>query len=152
MSTLGDLIGDQANLIAREVISVGDVHIIPLTIMEGITPKEGEDTRNKFVVVLGFDIQGNAIGGVVINSKINYNLPQIITDNMMPITVKQCPFLSHDSFVNCSKLVVFQKNKINSTTYRGKIENQELMEQIVGTVVESPTESKQRLKEFGLIP
>lgn len=151
MSTLGDLIGDKANLIAREVIGVGDVHIIPLTLVEGITPKDGEEARNKFVVVLGFDAQGNAIGGVVINSKINYHLPQIITDNMMPITVKQCPFLSHDSFVNCSKLVVFPKDKISSKTYRGKIEDQKLMEHIVGTVVESPTESKQRLKEFGLI-
>ena len=43
---------------------IGDVFLINLTREEGITPKTGDNTRNKFYIVLGFDEYGNAYGGV----------------------------------------------------------------------------------------
>jgi len=151
MTNIGDLLGEQADFLARESISVGDVHILPLTSKEGITPKDGQSVRNKYLVVLGFDQNGNMIGGVVVNSKINYNLPSSITDYLMPVTVKQCPFLSHDSFINCSHLIVVRKDKFNSKTFVGKIDNKELMALVIGTISESPHASKQQLREFGII-
>ena len=35
----------------------------------------GDDGRNKYFVVLGHDLDGNAIGVVIIDTKINPNLP-----------------------------------------------------------------------------
>ncbi|MBO4906245.1 MAG: hypothetical protein J5486_04300 [Bacteroidaceae bacterium] len=151
MSTLGDLLGNKADDLVRCTITVGDVHIVSLSKSEGITPKDGKDSRDKFLIVLGFDKDGNVIGGIVINSKVNLQLPSYITDYLMPVSKQQLPFLRHDSFVNCSHLVTVHKDKFNRATFRGKIEDDELMELIVGTVTHNPYISRQQLKEFGII-
>ncbi len=150
MTKIGDILGDFADEIARDTIKIGDVHLLVLDRNNGITPKDGEKTRNKFFVVLGFDKDGNVIGGVVINSKINNKLPNAITDYQLPITVKQCPFLDHNSYVNCSRLMVAERTKFNGKTYRGEMSD-ELMELIIGTVKESPTMNKRMLADFGIL-
>lgn len=151
MTKIGELLGDFADKFAQENLKAGDVHMLVLDKSNGITPKGGEETRHKFFVVLGFDKEGNVIGGLVINSKINCRLPSIITDYQLPVSVKQCPFLEHNSFVNCSRLITASRNKFDRTTYRGEIADSELMERIVCTVKESPTVNKKMLKDFGLI-
>lgn len=149
MTNIGDLLGEKADLLARNTINVGDVHFVTLDETNGITPKEGT-TRNKFFIVLGFDQKGNVIGGLVINSNINHNLPTTITDYLLPVTVEQCPFLQHNSFVNCSRLITANRDRFNSSTYRGSIEDKELMSTIVETVKESPTVNRKRLKDFNI--
>lgn len=74
MSSIGDLLSneDKDNL-TRQSIEIGDVFLIAMNQKNGITPKNGDDYRNKFFIVLGFDENGNAYGGVVINSNINVN-------------------------------------------------------------------------------
>ncbi len=151
MTTIGDLLGNTANELVRSSINIGDVHLLNLDPTNGITPKNGETTRNKFFIVLGFDNKGNVIGGLVINSKINYNLPSTVTDYQLPITVKQCPFLQHDSFVNCSKIIIAKRTKFNKNTYRGEISDSAMMKLIIDTVKESPTVSRKQLKDFGII-
>lgn len=151
MTNIGDLLGNVANELLQSSINIGDVHLLNLAPINGITPKDGETTRNKFFIVLGFDNEGNVIGGLVINSKINYNLPPTITDYQLPITVKQCPFLQHNSFVNCSKIIVAKRTKFNKDTYRGEISDADLMELIINTVKESPTVNRRQLKDFGII-
>lgn len=151
MTSIGDLLGATADELSRAKINVGDVHLLTLDQTNGITPKDGDATRHKFFIVLGFDGEGNVIGGLVINSKINHKLPSDITDYQLPITVKQCPFLHHNSFVNCSNIIVANKSKFNSGTYRGEISDPELRELIINTVKESPTVSRKQLKNFGII-
>lgn len=150
MTNIGDLLGDLVDDIARDAIKIGDVHMLVLDKANGITPKDGEKTRNKFFVVLGFDKDGNVIGGVVINSKINNKLPHVITDYQLPVSVEQCPFLEHNSYVNCSRLMVAERKKFDRTTYRGEIDS-ELTELIIGTVKESPTANKKMLEDFGIL-
>ena len=99
MTNIGDLLGDAANKLLQSSINIGDVHLLRLDQTNGITPKNDDTTRNKFFIVLGFDNEGNVIGGLVINSKINYNLPSTVTDYQLPITVKQCPFLLTNCFL-----------------------------------------------------
>ena len=151
MTTIGDLLGETANLLARDSISVGDVHILPLSQVEGVTPKDGRTTRDKFFIVLGFDSSGNIIGGIVINSSINQRLSTSVTDYLMPVTKEQLPFLNHNSFVNCSHLITVRKEKFNKDTFRGRVEGPNLMQMIVSTVIESPYVNKKQLKEFGII-
>lgn len=151
-NNIGDLLGEEfADQITQNSIKIGDVHLLTLDKTNGITPKNGEPTRDKFFVVLGFDTEGNVIGGLVINSKINNNLPSSITDYHLPITTKQCPFLHHNSYVNCSKLMTANIKKFGRATYRGEIGDDDLMEQIVETVKESPTANKKMLKDFGIL-
>lgn len=151
MTNFGDLLGDMADELTQNSINIGDVHLLNLDQNNGITPKSGDTTRNKFFIVLGFDNDGNVIGGLVINSKINYKLPPSVTDYQLPVSVEQFPFLEHSSFINCSKIIVAKRSKFNKTTYRGEISDTEMMELIINTVKESPTVNKMQLKEFGIV-
>lgn len=151
MTNFGDLLGDLADKLTQNSINIGDVHLLNLDQNNGITPKSGDTTRNKFFIVLGFDNEGNVIGGLVINTKINYKLPPSVTDYQLPVSVEQFPFLEHNSFINCSKIIVAKRSKFNKTTYRGEISDTEMMELIINTVKESPTVNKMQLKEFGIV-
>ena len=151
MTILGDILGDVGDKLAQDKIKVGNVSLINLDQQNGITPKNGDLTRDKFFIVLGFDNEGNVIGGLVINSKINYNLPLSVTDYQLPIKVEQCPFLKYNSFVNCSKIIVANKAKFTKNTYRGVISDPEFIDLLINTVKESPTVNTKLLKRFGLI-
>lgn len=133
MTNFGDLLGDLADELTQNSINIGDVHLLNLDQNNGITPKNGNTTRNKFFIVLGFDNEGNVIGGLVINSKINYKLPPSVTDYQLPVSVEQFPFLEHNSFINCSKIIVAKRSKFNKTTYRGEISDTEMMESLLST-------------------
>lgn len=150
MTNFGDLLGDLADELTQNSINIGDVHLLNLDQNNGITPKSGDTTRNKLFIVLGFGNEGNVIGGLVINSKINYKLPPSVTDYQLPVSVEQFPFLEHNSFINCSKIIVAKRSIFNKTTYRGEISDTEMMELIINTVKESPTVNKMQLKEFGI--
>lgn len=63
MTNIGDLFGNAADELLRSSINVGDVHLLRLDATNGITPKNGDSTRNKFFIVLGSDSEGNVIGG-----------------------------------------------------------------------------------------
>ncbi|MDY6148509.1 MAG: hypothetical protein SPI35_05800 [Porphyromonas sp.] len=134
----------------RQEVRSGDVYKVSMTIEDGITPKGGYSSRKKFFIVLGFDDDGNIYGGVVINSKINPNLSATITDFCMPIKKEVYPFLDHNSFVNCTKLKTPTANKLLAGEKVGEI-SQEDCDLIVGTVINSPHETKARLRQFGLI-
>lgn len=111
MIKLGKILADIGNKLTQDNIKIGNVYLLNLNENNGITPKDGDSTRNKFFIVLGFDNDGNVIGGLVINSKINNKLPSTITDYQLPITVEQCPFLNHNSFINCSKIIIANRTK-----------------------------------------
>lgn len=150
-TVLGDILGDVGDKLTQDKIEVGSVYLISLDQQNGITPKNSDLTRDKFFIVLGLDQEGNVIGGLVINSNINYNLPSSVTDYHLPIKVEQCPFLKHNSFVNCSKIIVANKTKFTKKTYRGEITDPELLNLIINTVKDSPTVNTKQLKIFGLI-
>ncbi len=152
MTSIGNLLGDKADKIVQESIKAGDIHLLRnLDKSNGITPKKGDKARDKFFVVLGFDEEGNVIGGLVINSNVNYNLPSYITDYLMPVTTKQLPFLNYDSFIDCSKIITANRSKFTKDTYRGTVPDEEMFNLIISTVKESPTVNKKQLSEFGIV-
>lgn len=112
--------------IAKQAIRIGDVYRIEMNRANGITPKPGDDSRNKFFVVLGFDAEGNAYGGVIINSEINKNVPQSIQDWHMPIKCSKYHFLSHDSFVDCSKLKNVSLEKFEKWEFKGRMDDEDV--------------------------
>ena len=105
MTELGDLLGNIADKLAQDNLNIGDVHLLNLDQNNGITPKAGDNTRNKFFIILGFDTDGNVIGGLVINSNINYNLPTSVTDYQLPVTVEQAPFLDTTRLSTAQRLL-----------------------------------------------
>ncbi|WP_300726686.1 hypothetical protein [uncultured Bacteroides sp.] len=150
MTKLYDLLDKaQAKAIAKETIKIGNVYRIKMDRSNGIVPKAGDKNRNKFFVVLGFDKDGNAYGGVIINSAINRFVPQTVRDWHMPIKCDKYKFLEHDSFVDCSKLMCAKAEKFGSWEFKGAIE-QEDVSIIINTIKESPNESKAHLALYGL--
>ncbi len=135
--------------IAARTVKVGDVYEITMTEVNGIKPKPGDISRDKYFVVLGFDSEGVAYGGVIINSRINKNLPPHIKLYHMPIKKAKYPFLRYDSFVDCVQLKRAYPHKFNEWNYLGAIEEYDV-ELIIGTIKESPRESAGHLAQYGL--
>ena len=150
MTKLSELLGDGfIKDIAGKTVKVGDVFRIKMDRTNGIIPKKGDASRNKFFIVLGFDSDGNVYGGVIINSNINQRIPQSIKDWQMPIRCSDYPFLEHDSFVDCSRLKCASADKFNTWKYLGYIQLEDV-EIIIGTIKESPNETSEHLAVFGL--
>lgn len=150
MMKISDAFSDEELLkIARKTIEVGDVYRMEMTQVNGITPKSGDASRNKYFVVLGFDGNGNVYGGVIINSEINRNLPAHIKMYHMPITKAKYPFLDHNSFVDCLMLKRAYPQKFRTWQYLGKIDDYDV-ELIIGTLKESPRESASNIQRYGL--
>lgn len=150
MTKLSDLLDDNSlKDIAKKTIKVGDVFRIKMDQRNGIIPKKGDESRNKFFIVLGFDSEGNIYGGVIINSNINQRIPQAVKDWQMPIKCSKYAFLEYDSFVDCSKLKSASADKFSTWKYLGSVESEDV-EIILGTIKESPNETQEHLAMFGL--
>jgi hypothetical protein len=148
---IGDSIPkDVLKKIADIVVRPGDTFRIKMDQSNGIVPKKGDTSRNKFFVVLGQDGQGNIYGGVIINSNINKNLSYEQTLLLMPLKSSEYSFLEHDSFVDCASLKTVKKEEFASWQYKGRIKDDDV-ELIVGTISESQYETKAKLKMFGII-
>ena len=150
MTKLFDLLNnDSIKSITQKSIEIGNVYRIQMDKSNGITPKPGDTSRNKFFVVLGFDEEGNIYGGVIINSNINQRVPDSVKDWQMPIKQSKYKLLDYDSFVDCSKLKCTSIDKFGKWQFIGTI-LQDDIKFIIGTIKESPNETPERLALFGL--
>ena len=153
MSTLEDLLSDKSKQSLLSVVEKGDIIRMELTLEEGVVPKnEGDESRNKYFVVLAKTDDGKLIGFVLINSKINSNLSLPLQELHYPLSVSKYPFLQKNRFVDCAEL---KEISIDAFTQRykctsfGKIEEEDL-NLIIDAVISSPRETTKHLKKFGL--
>ena len=140
---------DEVSRLALNTISIGDVYEITMTEANGITPKAGDSSRDKYFIVLGFDSNGMVYGGVIINSRINSHLPTHLKMFHMPIRQSKYPFLRYDSFVDCVRLKIASPHNFQNWRLLGKIDEYDIS-LIIGTIKESPVENAARLVSFGL--
>lgn len=134
----------------RNTVVPGQVWRIDMTQSEGVTPQLGYKSRRKFFVILGIDALGNIYGGVVINSKVNPNLPRSITALHMPLSQQRNSFLLYDSFVNCAELKAIKAQRFLQAKMIGRIHDEDF-ELIKTTIIGSELESEEHLRTFGLI-
>lgn len=150
MMKISDALNDEELLkLAKRTVEIGDVYRMKMTEANGIRPKDGADSRNKYFVVLGFDNNGIAYGGVIINSNINQNLPAHLRMYHMPLPKAKYRFLDHNSFVDCVSLKRAFPEKFSQWQYLGKIDKYDV-ELIIGTIKESPRENAAHLALYGL--
>ena len=150
MTTLFEMLNnDSIKAIAKNTVKVGDVYRIKMDERNGIKPKAGDKSRNKYFIVLGFDSEGNAYGGVIINSEINPNIPQSMKNCHLHIECSKYSFLDHDSYVDCSKLKIANIEKFGKWQYLGFF-SLEYVQLITTTIQGSPNETKEHLAMFGL--
>lgn len=150
MTTLFEMLNnDSIKAIAKNTVKVGDVYRIKMDERNGIKPKAGDKSRNKYFIVLGFDSEGNAYGGVIINSQINPNIPQSMKNCHLHIECSKYSFLDHDSYVDCSKLKIANIEKFGKWQYLGFFSLEDV--QLITTTIQgSPNETKEHLAMFGL--
>lgn len=86
---------------------------------------------------------------MIINSKINSRIPYEAQILHMPISKDKYDFLTHNSFVDSSELMVVKREKVATWRYLGHVE--EDTELITETIKSSPFESEARLAQFGLV-
>lgn len=131
-------------------IKIGDVFLIKMNKANGIIPKPGDDSRDKYFIVLGFDDDGNVYGGVIFNSLINLNLPPMIQLMQCPISGEDYHFLSHDSYVDCSSIKKVKRLKLLKSAYLGSLEEKDIT-LVCDKIKNNSRISKAELKRFGLI-
>lgn len=127
------------------MVSIGDVVLGELFLSDGITPKNGDSSRMKMLVILGVDAEGDYIGSVVINSEIkSRNI-----ESQYPINHKSYSFLKHQSFVNCDNLLILKADRVDSFKIIGKISMTDF-EFIRKTVIDSKVVRGKLKKKFNL--
>ena len=131
-------------------IKIGDVFRITMNKSNGVVPKPGDTSRNKYFVVLGFDDDGNVYGGVIFNSYININLPPFVQAMQHPVKGKDYEFLSHDSYIDCSSIKAVKKNKLLKSSSLGTL-NTEDISSVCEKIKHNSRISKIELKRFGLL-
>lgn len=150
MTTIGDSLDSKTLLnIVRSAVKVGEVYCINMDESNGIKPKAGDSSRDKYFIVLGFDADDEIYGGVIINSDINQKSPLSVRDWHMPIKCSKYSFLKHDSFVDCSKLKTANPTKFLKTRLLGSMDEADIT-LIINTIKDSPNESRIRISSFGL--
>ena len=131
-------------------IKIGDVFCVTMNKANGVVPKPGDTSRDKFFVVLGFDNDGNVYGGVIFNSFINMNLPPNVRAMQHLIKGESYDFLSYDSYIDCSSIKIVKKNKLLKSTNLGTLEKKDIT--LVCDKIKSNSRiNKAELKRFGLI-
>lgn len=131
-------------------IKIGDVFCVTMNKANGVVPKPGDTSRDKFFVVLGFDNDGNVYGGVIFNSFINMNLPPYVQAMQHLIKGESYDFLSYDSYIDCSSIKIVKKNKLLKSTNLGTLE-QEDVTHVCDKIKSNSRINKAELKRFGLI-
>jgi len=157
MVSFEDLLSEKSkgDLITQS-IKEGNVFRMHLSKEEGVIGKSGcDDGRNKYFVVIGRDIQGNAIGFVLIDTQINPNLPECRKLLHYTLSANKYPFLNgKNRFVDCSDFKVISHERFvslfGSETIKGKIDAEDL-ELIKGAIVSYENVSAKLLKRFGLL-
>lgn len=130
-------------------IKIGDVFYVTMNKANGVIPKAGDSSRNKFFVVLGFDSEGNVYGGVIFNSYININLPPFVRNMQHLISGNNYKFLSHDSYIDCSSIKIIKKNKLLKSVYHGALTGDDI-EMVIQKIKGNHRISRFELKRFGI--
>jgi hypothetical protein len=136
---------------ANQKFKIGNIYHIRLYSKDGITTIH-DNYRDKFVIIVGHDANNNAVGVIVINSEINrINYSTGLYTLHYPLDVKKySDLLNHNSHANCSLLIPLEEIRIEKSTYKGEI-CQEDIDLIIETVKDAPSITPKIKKRFGLI-
>lgn len=131
-------------------LRLGDVIYLNLYPEDGLILKN-YNSRKKYFLYLGSDGEKIILGGLLINSKINQNLPPEIKDHHYPLSKNTNTFLEHDSFVNCGELFKIPIDRLEGASIIGKIYGDDLS-LIISTLQTSPLIAPIDLLRFNLLP
>ena len=157
MVKLSEFLSDESkkDLILGQV-KVGDVFRMHLGKEEKVVGKDtSDDGRNKYFIIIGFDVDGSAIGLVLIDTKINPYLPQVRKELHYKLSADNYEFLNGKSrYVDCSDLKEISSTKFVSLFSGDKAKghiNDDDLKLIRDAIVSYEDAEPKLLKKFGLI-
>ena len=107
MTSLGNFFPDDLkDEFSRRNVKVGS--ILRLKVKDTIPPKI------KIFIIIGQTIEGFSLATLYVNTDINFNInfSQELIDLQIPISKDKYNFLNHNSFVDCSKLIIKERIEI----------------------------------------
>lgn len=154
--SLADLLAqDKLTDVVFSVVEEGDVYRMKLDGREEIVGKNGADSRNKYFIIVGHDIEGNALGFFVVDTVVNPCLPLARREKHLKIEASKYAFLKGvDRYVDCSDFKVIQKERFaelfSADKAVAKIANDDIV-RIKHEALTYRNANKARLKRFGLL-
>lgn len=140
--------------VSTDSIKIGDIIKVPLDEEDGIIIKDGYETRDKFIVIVGFTSEGVAVGALLINSKIDRSKQSSeFLDCQYPL--KHADYLSildYDSWLDCSD--IFEISKLKITQRDGRLKGQltdEDKERVTEFLIATDVFDDATKKHFGII-
>lgn len=95
-------------------MEIGDIVYVPLDREDGLVLNDGYNSRNKYIVIIGFTPEGSALGSLLVNSRIDLSKrSQEMLDCQYPVLARNYrEFLRYDSWIDCSDIFELSKTKI----------------------------------------
>lgn len=140
--------------IASDAIVPGEVYRMKLTRDEGVVPKnEGEDSRNKYFVVLGVNGDGSVVGFVLINTNVNRNIPVNLRKSHYLIKVEDYAFLEQNRYVCCGELKEIETTVFFNRFLDGAVGrlSDEHLETVKAIMAQSDNVPVALMKKYGVI-
>lgn len=115
--TLGSLkaLIAQQERVDMSSVKIGDIIYVALNEDDGLVLKDGYESRNKYIVIVGFTLDGKAVGALLINTRIDRaKRSQELMDCQYPLLVRHYQgVLEYDSWLDCSDIFEIENDKIS---------------------------------------
>lgn len=108
----------------EHTIEIGNVYKILLGRKDGLTVSHENIMLSKYFIVVGFDINGNVYGGLLISSEPPKKIPYTILMYQYPVKYENNTFLKWNSWVNCTKIYKSSKDKLTMSNFLGCIDEE----------------------------
>ncbi len=143
----------EKEIVTNELLTVGAILYMQMDHSDGLKLIDGYSTRNKYFIIIGFTVEGNVIGSVLLNSCIDpskYSTEYIKCQ--YPLKQKDYPhILEYDSYIDCSEIFVFPKERLlNEARFKQNLTQTDL-ELIINFLKETEVHSTKEKKKFGIL-
>lgn len=133
---------------------VGDIIYVSLDREDGLILKDNYQERRKYIVIIGFTPEGNAVGSLLINSQINHfkRSPELLKHQYCLLHSKYSHILNYDSWLDCSDIFEIPKAKINNKNgkVKGSLDSED-KENVIKLLTESDLFNNALKRRYGIL-
>lgn len=108
----------------------------------------------KYIVIIGFTPEGNAVGSLLINSQINHfkRSPELLKHQYCLLHSKYSHILNYDSWLDCSDIFEIPKAKINNKNgkVKGSLDSED-KENVIKLLTESDLFNNALKRRYGIL-
>lgn len=155
LASLRSEISEETRVKSKEDLHVGDILSLEMDEKDGLKLRGKYKTRDKFVVVIGINSKGDAIGALLINSEIDYtkDTPEL-KPYQYPIKQEKYPeVLAYDSWLDCTDLFLLKSKKIvaKKAEFKCRIQEDDFSK-VLGLVRDYEGIDRHLKVKYGIVP